>query len=159
MNSWQTVRDAVAVFVFVLLFAAVPATMIGLSIHEIIETREWMHRSVATSAIVEERHRHGDDQYEATVLFSPVEGEEVSATVVGSKVGEPGSVVAIRYDPENPNSARLAPVTRFWIGPAVGMLFSGSFLAIPLSALVAIVVAAVRSGSRAVSVAARGWLS
>ena len=131
MNRLRPIVSAAGAFVFGLVFPCVPAVIVVLVIHDLAKTHDWMNTSVPASAIVEERHeiRH-DDKYEATVLFTAIEGNEQGARVRGKDIGKPGSSVDIRYDPHEPSRARLAPSAPFWLGPSIAIVVSTLFLSI-----------------------------
>ena len=138
MNRTLGLLALIPLLFFVCVFLAVGAMVVGSSVHEIFETRQWMRTSAPASATIEERHETGSDgRYEATVLFNVTGGAEVSAKVAGKDLGKPGSRVDIRYDPDEPTSARLSPAKPYWLDPLLGVLVVGVvFFWIPLRFLV-----------------------
>jgi hypothetical protein len=75
----------------------------------------------------------GQSSYRATVAFTAPDGSErrVKGTLWVSAYRKPktrkGSAYPVRYNPANPDDARIATLGELWLGP-FGFLAVGSFL-------------------------------
>jgi hypothetical protein len=123
---------ALMVFVFSAPFLMVGAVFpVAVGLH-LVDTQHWRQLSLPASAVVEERHllnsSDEDPAYQATVIFTTANGEEVAANVRGDSP-KPGAAVDIRYDPARPAKARLSSWGAEWYHLVGAIIFAAPFLA------------------------------
>jgi len=118
------------------IFIATGAVMIGLAIFFFSRTRRFLRTAVeATGTIVELVESSGSEggtAYSAVVEFQTADGRAVrweESMASNPPVGRKGDQLLMKYDPADPNKARVAKATRMWFMPALfgglGGLFFG----------------------------------
>ncbi|HMF03550.1 MAG TPA: DUF3592 domain-containing protein [Acidimicrobiia bacterium] len=121
--------DSSALLLVGVIFIAVGAVFIGLGIFFFIRTRRFLRTAVETAGtIVELRESSGSEGgtvYSAVVEFQTTDGRSIrweESMASNPPAGQPGEQLVMKYDPANPNKARIAKATRMWFMP---MLFGG----------------------------------
>ena len=121
--------DSSALLLVGVIFIAVGAVFIGLGIFFFIRTRRFLRTAVETAGtIVELRESSGSQGgtvYSAVVEFQTTDGRSIrweESMASNPPAGQPGEQLVMKYDPANPNKARIAKATRMWFMP---MLFGG----------------------------------
>ena len=121
--------DSSALLLVGVIFIAIGAVFIGLGIFFFIRTRRFLRTAVETAGtIVELRESSGSEGgtvYSAVVEFQTADGRSIrweESMASNPPAGQPGEQLVMKYDPANPNKARIAKATRMWFMP---MLFGG----------------------------------
>src|SRR5262249_61619302 len=111
------------------IFIAIGAIFIGLGIFFFIRTRRFLRTAVeVTGTIVALRESSGSEGgtvYSAVVEFQTADARSIrweESMASNPPAGQPGEQLVMKYDPANPNKARIAKATRMWFMP---MLFGG----------------------------------
>lgn len=130
------------------IFLGVGAVMLGLGIFFFVRTRRFLRTAVeAMGTIVELRESSGSEGgtvYSAVVEFQTADGrgmrwEESMAS--NPPAGQPGEQLVMKYDPANPQRARIAKATRMWFMPVLfgglGVLFLGLGMVLAVAGIVA----------------------
>jgi len=121
--------DSSALLLVGVIFIAIGAIFIGLGIFFFIRTRRFLRTAVeVTGTIVELRESSGSEGgtvYSAVVEFQTADARSIrweESMASNPPAGQPGEQLVMKYDPANPNKARIAKATRMWFTP---MLFGG----------------------------------
>jgi Protein of unknown function (DUF3592) len=126
--------DSSALLLVGVIFVAIGAVFIGLGIFFFIRTRRFLRTAAeATGTIVELRESSGSEGgtvYSAVVEFQTADGRSIrweESMASNPPAGQPGEQLVMKYDPANPNTARIAKATRMWFMPVLfgglGLLF------------------------------------
>ena len=126
--------DSSALLLVGVIFIAIGAVFIGLGIFFFIRTRRFLRTAVETTGtIVELRESSGSEGgtvYSAVVDFQTADGRSIrweESMASNPPAGQPGEQLVMKYDPANPNKARIAKATRMWFMPVLfgglGLLF------------------------------------
>ena len=118
------------------IFLGIGAVMIGLAIIFFSRTRRFLRTAVeATGTILELRESSGSEGgtvYSAVVEFQTADGRSIrweESMASNPPAGQPGEQLVMKYDPANPQKARIAKATRMWFMPmlfgGLGLLFLG----------------------------------
>jgi len=110
-------------------FLVIGAVMIGLAIFFLSRTRRFLRTAVDASGtivdLLESSGSEGGTAYSAVVEFQAADGRTIrweESMASNPPVGRQGEQLLMKYDPADPNTARVARATRMWFMPA---LFSG----------------------------------
>jgi hypothetical protein len=121
--------DSSSVLLVGVIFLAVAAVMLALGFFFLSRTRRFLRTAVdATGRIVdlvESSGSEGGTVYQAVVEFQTGDGRTVrwqETMASNPPAGHPGDNVPMKYDPADPNKARIAKAVRMWFMP---MLFGG----------------------------------
>ncbi|HMG26258.1 MAG TPA: DUF3592 domain-containing protein [Acidimicrobiia bacterium] len=121
--------DSSALLLVGVIFIAIGAIFIGLGIFFFIRTRRFLRTAVEVNGtIVELRESSGSEGgtvYSAVVEFQTADARSIrweESMASNPPAGQPGERLVMKYDPANPNKARIAKATRMWFMP---MLFGG----------------------------------
>jgi hypothetical protein len=121
--------DSSALLLVGVIFVAIGAVFIGLGIFFFIRTRRFLRTAAeAPGTIVELRESSGSEGgtvYSAVVEFQTADSRSIrweESMASNPPAGQPGDTLVMKYDPANPNKARIAKATRMWFMP---MLFGG----------------------------------
>jgi hypothetical protein len=118
------------------IFLVIGAVMIGLAIFVFNRTRRFLRTALdATGTILELRESSGSEGgtvYSAVVAFQTTCGRSIrweESMASNPPAGQPGEQLVMKYDPANPQKARIAKATRMWFMPmlfgGLGLLFLG----------------------------------
>jgi hypothetical protein len=118
------------------IFLAVGAIQLGLGIFFFARTRRFLRTAVETTGtivdLVESRSSEGGTTYKAVVQFQTADGRSITWTETMASnppAGQIGEQTPIKYDPANPNKARIAKRFRLWFLSGLlgllGLLFLG----------------------------------
>ena len=118
------------------IFLVIGAVMIGLAIFFFSRTRRFLRSALdATGTILELRESSGSDGgtvYSAVVEFPTTDGRRIrweESMASNPPAGQPGEQLVMKYDPANPQKARIAKATRMLFMPmlfgGLGLLFLG----------------------------------
>ena len=119
-----------------LIFLAVGAVQLGLGIFFFVRTRRFLRRAVETTGtivdLIESSGSEGGTVYQAVVEFQTADGRAIrwqESMASNPPAGQPGEQIPIKYDPANPNKARIAKTFRLWflsgLFGLLGLLFLG----------------------------------
>lgn len=119
-----------------LIFLGVGAPMFGVAVFLFFRTRRFLETAVDTTGtivdLIASRSSEGGTVYRAVVAFKTAEGRDVQWTesmASNPPAGQPGDEVPVKYDPTNPEEARIAKPFRLWFLPGLlgllGALFGG----------------------------------
>jgi Protein of unknown function (DUF3592) len=119
-----------------LIFLAVGAVQLGLGIFFFVRTRRFLRRAVETTGtivdLIESSGSEGGTVYQAVVEFQTADGRAIrwqESMASNPPAGQPGEQIPIKYDPANPNKARIAKTFRLWFLSGLlgllGLLFLG----------------------------------
>jgi Protein of unknown function (DUF3592) len=119
-----------------LIFLAVGAVQLGLGIFFFVRTRRFRRRAVETTGtivdLIESSGSEGGTVYQAVVEFQTADGRAIrwqESMASNPPAGQPGEQIPIKYDPANPNKARIAKTFRLWFLSGLlgllGLLFLG----------------------------------
>jgi hypothetical protein len=117
-----------------LIFLGIGAIQLGLGIFFFVRTRRFLRTAVeATGTIVELLESSGSEGgtvYQAVVEFQTAEGRSIrwqETMASNPPAGQQGDQLLMKYDPVNPQRARIARATRLWFLPGLfgllGLLF------------------------------------
>ncbi len=117
-----------------LLFVGIGLVFGGLAWFFLAQTRRFLRTAVdATGTIIdliESSGSEGGTTYSAVVRFQTADGREIQWTesmASNPPPGQRGDTLGMKYDPENPQRARIAKASRLWFMPALfgglGVLF------------------------------------
>jgi hypothetical protein len=120
-----------------LIFLGVGAIQLGLGIFFFVRTRRFLRTAVeATGTIVELLESSGSEGgtvYQAVVEFQTADGRSIrwqEAMASNPPAGQQGDQLLMKYDPVNPQRARIARATRLWFLPGLFGLLGLLFFAI-----------------------------
>lgn len=130
------------------IFLGVAAVMLGLGIFFFVRTRRFLRTAVeATGTIIELRESSGSEGgtvYSAVVDFQTADGRSIrweESMASNPPAGQPGEQLVMKYDPANPQRARIAKATRMWFMPVLfgglGVLFLGLGVVLTVAGIVA----------------------
>lgn len=130
------------------IFLGVAAVMLGLGIFFFVRTRRFLRTAVeAMGTIVELRESSGSEGgtvYSAVVDFQTADGRSIrwqESMASNPPAGQPGEQLVMKYDPANPQRARIAKATRMWFMPvlfgALGVLFLGLGVVLTVAGILA----------------------
>lgn len=130
------------------IFLGVAAVMLGLGIFFLVRTRRFLRTAVeATGTIIELRESSGSEGgtvYSAVVDFQTADGRSIrweESMASNPPAGQPGEQLVMKYDPANPQRARIAKATRMWFMPVLfgglGVLFLGLGVVLTVAGIVA----------------------
>jgi hypothetical protein len=119
-----------------LIFLAVGAVQLGLGVFFFVRTRRFLRRAVETTGtivdLIESSGSEGGTVYQAVVEFQTADGRAIrwqESMASNPPAGQPGEQIPIKYDPANPNKARIAKTFRLWFLSGLlgllGLLFLG----------------------------------
>jgi hypothetical protein len=117
-----------------LIFLGIGAIQLGLGVFFFVRTRRFLRTAVeATGTIVELLESSGSEGgtvYQAVVEFQTADGRSIrwqEAMASNPPAGQQGDQLLMKYDPVNPQRARIAKATRLWFLPGLfgllGLLF------------------------------------
>jgi len=117
-----------------LIFLGIGAIQLGLGIFFFVRTRRFLRTAVeATGTIVELLESSGSEGgtvYQAVVEFQTADGRSIrwqETMASNPPAGQQGDQLLMKYDPVNPQRARIARATRLWFLPGLfgllGLLF------------------------------------
>ena len=140
--------DSSALLLVGVIFIAIGAIFIGLGIFFFIRTRRFLRTAVETAGtIVELRESWGSEGgtvYSAVVEFQTADGRSIrweESMASNPPAGQPGEQLVMKYDPANPQRARIAKATRMWFMPVLfgglGLLFLVIGVVLTVAGLVA----------------------
>jgi hypothetical protein len=130
------------------IFLAVGAIQLGLGVFFLVRTRRFLRTAVDTTGtivdLVESSGSEGGTAYSAVVEFGAADGRTIrwkESMSSNPSVGRKGDQLPMKYDPADPNNARVAKATRMWFMPGLfgglGLLFLGLGVALTIAGLVA----------------------
>ena len=122
-----------------LLFVAIGIVFAGLAWFFLARTRTFLRAAVDTTGtivdLLESSGSEGGTTYSAVVRFHTADGREIQWTETMASnppAGQRGDQLAMKYDPANPQKARIAKASRLWFMPAFFGGMGALFLAIGL---------------------------
>lgn len=108
------------------IFLAVGAPMLLVAVFLVVRTRRFLESAVDTTGtivnLLESTDSDGGTTYQAVVRFETADGREIEwAETMASNppAGQPGDEVPMKYDPANPENARIAKTFRIWFLPGL----------------------------------------
>jgi hypothetical protein len=118
-------------------FMGAGLVMIGLAYFFFARTRRFLHTAVDTTGtvvnLIESSGSEGGTVYQAVVAFKTAEGRDVQWTesmASNPPAGQVGDEVPVKYDPSDPDEARIAKPFRLWFLPGLfgllGVIFFGT---------------------------------
>ena len=126
--------DSSSLLLVGVIFLAVAAVMLALGFLFFSRTRRFLRTAVDTTGtivdLVESSGSEGGTVYQAVVEFRTADGRTVrwqESMASNPPAGHRGDDIAMKYDPADPNKARIAKATRMWFMPVLfgglGLLF------------------------------------
>ena len=120
-----------------LIFLAVGAVQLGLGIFFYVRTRRFLRTAVETTGtivdLIESRSSEGGTTFQAVVEFQTADGRSIrwqESMASNPPAGQPGEQIPVKYDPANPDKARIAKTFRLWFLSGLLVLLGLVFLAI-----------------------------
>ena len=117
-----------------LIFMGVGVPMFAVAVFLFFRTRRFLETAVDTTGtiidLIASRSSEGGTVYRAVVAFKTSEGRDVQWTesmASNPPAGQPGDEVPVKYDPTNPEEARIAKPFRLWFLPGLLGLLGGLF--------------------------------
>lgn len=118
------------------IFLAIGAVFIGLSAFFVARIRRFLRTAVSTEGVIleliESSGSEGGTVYQAVVEFETADGRTIrwqESMASNPPPGQAGDRVPMKYDPANPQEARIAKTFRLWFLPGLfaclGLLFFG----------------------------------
>lgn len=130
------------------IFLAVGAVQLGLGVFFFLRTRRFLSTAVSTDGtiveLIESSGSEGGTVYQAVVEFQTADGRTVrwqESMASNPPAGHPGDQVPMKYDPSDPDNARIAKTFRMWflsgLFGLLGLLFLGIGVVLTVAGLVA----------------------
>jgi hypothetical protein len=117
-------------------FLGLGLLFIGLAAFFVIRTRRFLETAVPTTGtivdLIASSSSEGGTVYRAVVQFKTSDGRDFQWTETMASnppAGQPGDEVPVKYDPANPEEARITKPFRLWFLPGLfgllGVIFGG----------------------------------
>jgi hypothetical protein len=130
------------------IFLAVGAVQLGLGVFFWLRTRRFLRTAVSTDGtiveLIESSGSEGGTVYQAVVEFQTADGRTVrwqESMASNPPAGQRGDRVPMKYDPSDPDNARIAKTFRMWflsgLFGLLGLLFLGIGAVLTVAGLVA----------------------
>jgi Protein of unknown function (DUF3592) len=118
------------------IFLAVGLPMVLIAIYLIFRTRRFLRTAVSTTGVIVDliasSGSEGGTVYQAVVDFQTADGRTVRWTesmASSPAAGQPGEQIPMKYNPDNPEEARINRTFRMWFLPGLliflGVVFGG----------------------------------
>lgn len=108
--------------------------MFAIAVFLFVRTRRFLETAVDTTGtivdLIASSSSDGGTVYKAVVAFKAADGRDVTWTesmASNPPPGQPGDEVPVKYDPTNPEEARIAKPFRLWFLPGLLGLLGGIF--------------------------------
>lgn len=119
-----------------LIFLGVGVPMLLVAVYLFVRTRRFLETAADTTGVIVDliasRSSEGGTTYKAVVDFQTADGRMIRWTETMSSspaAGQPGDQLPMKYDPDNPEDARIAKPFRMWFLPVfflgMGIIFGG----------------------------------
>jgi hypothetical protein len=130
-----------------IIFLAVGLVQLGLGIFFFLRTRRFLRTAVTTTGtivdLIESSGSEGGTVYQAVVEFQTADGRTVrwqESMASNPAAGQPGDRVPMKYDPSDPDKARIAKTFRLWflsgLFVLLGLLFLGIGVVLTVAGLI-----------------------
>jgi hypothetical protein len=130
------VDDSSTLLLVGVIFLAIGAVFIALAAFFLERIRRFLRTAVSTEGVVleliESSGSEGGTVYQAVVQFETADGRTIrwqESMASNPPAGQVGDQVPMKYDPANPQQARVAKTFRLWFLPglfaSLGILFLG----------------------------------
>ena len=117
-----------------LIFMGVGVPMFAVAVFLFFRTRRFLETAVNTTGtivdLIAQHSSEGGISYQAVVQFKTAEGRDVIWTesmASNPPAGQPGDEVPMKYDPTDPDDARISKPFRLWFLPGLLGLLGGLF--------------------------------
>ena len=129
------------------IFGGVGVIMLALGVFFFLRTRAFLRTAVDTTGtivnLIESHDSDGGTAYSAVVQFQTSDSKQVTWTesmASNPPAGQPGDEVPMKYDPTDPDDARIAKPFRLWFLPVLlgglGVVFLGVGVPLGIAGLV-----------------------